>query len=54
MFWTDVPHAGEMQDGIEEHGRVSVGQDETVAIEPRRILRIIAKNALPNRVNKRR
>src|ERR1051326_5016586 len=49
-----VPHASEMQDGIEQHRGVSVGQHKTVAVWPMRPVRIEFEKALPKRVGDRR
>ena len=43
--------AGKMQHGVEQHRRMSVGQDETVTVRPDRIFRIITQETLPQRVN---
>jgi hypothetical protein len=40
-------HAGKMQSGIEEHGCVSGGKNEPIAVGPGGIGRIVAQEILP-------
>ena len=47
-------HARQMQRRIQQHRRVSVGQDEAVPVEPSRVFRIGAKDIPPERVDHRR
>ncbi len=47
-------HAGQMQQGIEQHRSVPAGQHEPVAIGPLRIVRVEAEKVLPQRVGDRR
>jgi len=42
---------GEMQRGVEKHGSVAGGEDETIAIGPEGIGGIIAKKILPERID---
>src|SRR6266403_1641644 len=47
----DRAHAGKVQCGVEQHRGVTRGQNETVTIWPRGIHRVVAKKALPQRVD---
>src|SRR5882762_2927176 len=42
-----------MQQGIEQHGSVSIGKHEAVAVRPDRIFRVIAQKLLPQTVGDR-
>ncbi len=44
------PHLGEVQHGIEQHGRVAVGEHEAVAIQPGGIGGIVAQKFLPQTI----
>ena len=54
VFGIDGLHAGEMQERVEQHRGMAVGQHEAVAIGPDRIVRIEAQKMLPERVGHRR
>ena len=41
--------AGQMQQAVQQHGAVAGGEDEAVAIEPVRILRIVLQELRPER-----
>src|SRR5215469_7621603 len=43
----DAPHLGEIQHRVEQHRGMSIRQNEPVAIQPRRIRGIVAKEVLP-------
>lgn len=47
-------NAGQMQDGPEQHGRMTVGQHETVTVGPDWVLRIKIHHPVPERINQRR
>src|SRR5208337_1902403 len=47
---TDFAHARQMQQGIQQHGGVPIGEHEAVAIRPSWILRVIAQKLLPQTV----
>src|SRR5215472_4817174 len=47
----DLFHSRQVQQGIEEHGRVPVGKNKAVAIRPDRILWIITQDALPQGIS---
>ena len=46
--------AGKMDEGIEQHAGVAVGQHEAVAVGPQRIGRVVAQGILPQRIGDRR
>src|SRR5215472_8078983 len=46
--------AGEMDQAVQQHGRMAAGQHEAVAIDPARVYRIVTQHALPQRVGGRR
>ena len=50
---TDCLDAGQMKQGIEQHGSVSVGEHETVAVWPDRVFRVVAQKLLPQTVGDR-
>src|SRR5579859_2946137 len=47
-------YAGEMEDGIQQHGSVADGEHEAVAIRPDAVFWVEAQHAIPERVNHRR
>src|ERR1700722_8945766 len=46
-------NAREMEDGPEQHGGMTVGKHEAVAIRPSRVLWVKAQNAVPNGIDQR-
>mmetsp|Transcript_4845 Transcript_4845/g.13199 ORF Transcript_4845/g.13199 Transcript_4845/m.13199 type:complete len:240 (-) Transcript_4845:7-726(-) len=46
----DVPHAGQVDQAVDEGGRVAAGQHEAVAVHPPRIDRVVAHAARPDGV----
>jgi hypothetical protein len=54
IFGVDRRDAGQVQQGIEQHRGMAVGQHEAVAVRPDRIRGIEAQEALPQRVGHRR
>ena len=54
VFFVDRFDAGQVQHRIEQGRGMAVGQHETVAVRPDRILGIEAQEVLPQRVNHRR
>ena len=50
---TYFAHARQMQQGIQQHGGVPVGEHEAVAVRPDRIFRVIAQKLLPQTVGYR-
>ena len=47
----DRAHAAQVQHGIEEHGRMTVRQNEAVAIGPDWIFGIVAQELLPENIH---
>jgi len=47
----DHAHSGQVERGVKKHRGVTRGQNETVTIWPRGIHRVVAKKALPQRVD---
>src|SRR4029453_46878 len=45
--------AGEVKNGPDQHGSVTIGKDEPITVRPDRILRVKAHDAIPNRINQR-
>src|SRR5215813_1014226 len=45
---------GEMKRRPEQHGRMAVRQHKAISIRPDRVLRVKAKNAIPDGIDKRR
>lgn len=39
-----------MEQAVEKHARVSVGEDETIAVRPARVFRIVAEKLLPKAI----
>ena len=54
VFGVNRLDAGEMQHRIEQHRGVPIGQHETIAVRPDRIVRIKPQEMLPQRINHRR
>ena len=46
-------HTRQEQQRIQQHGRVSIGENKTVAVRPDRIFRVVAQELLPERVGYR-
>ncbi len=46
--------AGEVQHGIQKHGRMSGGENKTIAVRPVRVARVVAQKLLPENVGERR
>src|SRR5260370_31983511 len=54
VVFVDSADFGQVKEGIEQHGRVSHRQDESVSVRPYWVLRIKAKELLPEAVSDRR
>src|SRR5438270_9437618 len=50
IFRINGLYASKMQQGVKQHGGVSVGKDKAVAIGPDGIFRVVAEKALPEEV----
>src|SRR6202158_5162105 len=50
---TYFSHARQMQQGIQQHGGVPIGEHEAVAVWPDRIFRVIAQKLLPQTIGDR-
>mmetsp|Transcript_100933 Transcript_100933/g.308628 ORF Transcript_100933/g.308628 Transcript_100933/m.308628 type:complete len:359 (+) Transcript_100933:1114-2190(+) len=50
----DVPHARHVEQAVNQHGGVTHGEDETVAVRPLRILRVVHEHPGPQGVGHRR
>ena len=50
---SDFMDARQIQQGIEQHRGVSIGEHEAVAVRPERIFRIVAQKLLPQRIGDR-
>ena len=54
VFGIDRLHAAEMQQRVEQHRGMPIGQHEAVAVRPDRIVGIEAQKILPKRIGHRR
>ncbi len=54
VFGIDRLHAGQMQEGVEQHRGVTHRENETIPVRPDRMVRIEAQMSLPERVGHRR
>jgi hypothetical protein len=54
IFGVDRLHLGQMQHRPQQHRGMAIGQHETVAIGPDRILRVEVHDPVPDRIDQRR
>src|SRR6266853_6900017 len=52
-LWTHFANASEMQQRVQQHRGVSIGEHEAIAIRPDRIFRVIAQKLLPQAIGYR-
>src|SRR5712692_10419737 len=51
IFWIHAANACQIEHGVQQHGSVAVGEDETVAVGPDRVFGVIAQKLLPQTIS---